>query len=297
MNNEPVSEKEYSENEHSMKGRALIIAALLIACLVLGLITFKVLAKPKITGVKSLVAANIRAQSKVKNYHMDGDVGMDITFDNEELQSLQAMFDLKLPVKMTLRSDAGSESAHVITDAAMTIFGNTVPVQSSESYLDMKNMAVYSRTGESAQWKKSGDHADQMGFKELLGGIAVAGKTVMENASFSETDEFYTLTMPAEKTGDIIKDLHLLDRVDLGIADVRDISVEGGQIVYNVDKTTLLVSSVDLVDVDCRGKGTYAEISVDLRFMVNGSFVFSRYNEVEESKYMIPPEVIRLTEE
>lgn len=297
MNNEPVSEKEYSENEHSMKGRALIIAVLLIACLALGLIAFKAFARPKITGVKSLVAANIRAQSKVKNYHMDGDVDMDITFDNEELQSLQAMFDLKLPVKMTLRSDAGSESAHVITDAAMTIFGNTVQVQSSESYLDMKNMAVYSRTGESAQWKKSGDHADQMGFKELLGGIAVAGKTVMENASFSETDEFYTLTMPAEKTGDIIKDLHLLDRVELGIADVRDISVEGGQIVYNVDKTTLLVSSVDLVDVDCRGKGTYAEISVDLRFMVNGSFVFSRYNEVEESKYMIPPEVIRLTEE
>ena len=98
--------------------------------------------------------------------------------------------------------------------------------------------------------------------------------------------------MPAEKTGDLINDLHLLNRVDLGIADVSDITVEGGQIVYNVDKTTLLVSSVELKDVNCRGKGTYNGLSVDLRFSVNGAFLFSRYNELEESEYKIPAEVI-----
>jgi len=130
-----------------------------------------------------------------------------------------------------------------------------------------------------------------MGFRELVGGIAIAGKTVLENASYNETEEFYTLTMPAEKTGDIVKDLHLLDRIDIGIADLRDITVEGGRIVYNVDKTTLLVSSVELKDVDCRGKGTYEDTSVDLRFSVNGAFLFSRYDELEESEYMIPVEV------
>ena len=155
----------------------------------------------------------------------------------------------------------------------------------------MKNRTVYSKTGDPSQWKKSESQADQLGFKELVGGIAAAGKTVLENATYNETDEFYTLTMPAEKTGDLIKDLHLLDRVDLGIADVSDITVEGGLIIYNVDKKTCLVSSVELKDVDCRGKGTYEDISVDLKFLINGSFRFSRYNELEESEYTIPAEV------
>ena len=286
MENGHVSEKEYS-----MKKRVLIIAILSIACLALCLIVFTTVVRPKVTGVKSLAAANIRAQSKVKSYHMDGDVNIDITLDYDELQSIEDKLNLKLPVIMSLSADAGRESAHVITDAGITILGENVTLQTSESYLDIKNKAVYTKTGEPPQWKKSGDQADQMGFRELVGGIAIAGKTVLENASYNETEEFYTLTMPAEKTGDIVKDLHLLDRIDLGIADVRDITVEGGRIVYNVDKTTLLVSSVELKDVDCRGKGTYEDASVDLRFSVNGAFLFSRYDELEESEYMIPVEV------
>ena len=280
-----------TEREYSMKRRILIVTILLIACLALCLILFKTVVRPKITGVKSLAAANIRAQSKVKNYHMDGDVNMDITFDYDELESIQGALDLKLPVIMTLSTDAGGETAHVITDAGIIILGETVPVSTSELYVDMKNRTVYSKTGEPPQWKKTGDYADQMGFRELAGGIAAAGKTILENASYNETDEFYTLTMPAEKTGDLIEDLHLLDRVDLGIADVSDITVEGGQIIYNVDKTTLLVSSVELKDVDCRGKGTYKGMSANLKFMINGTFLFSRYDELEESEYTIPAEV------
>ena len=279
-----------------MKRRALIIAILAVACLTLSLFVFTNVMRPKVTGVKSLVAANIKAQSKVKSYHMDGDVNMDIALDYEELPPILDVLDLKLPVNMNLSADAGRDSAHVITDAKVTIFGEAVPVQSSELYLDMKDLAVYSKTGEPPEWKKSGNHADQMGFKELVGGIAVAGKTVLENAAFNETDEFYTLTIPAEKTGDLVKDLHLLDRVDLGIADVKDITVEGGEIVYNVDKTTFLVSSVELRDVDCRGKGTYEDVSVDLKFTINGAFLFSRYNELEKPDYAIPEEVIQMAE-
>ena len=279
-----------------MKRRALVIAILAVACLTLSLLVFTNVMRPKVTGVKSLVAANIKAQSKVKSYHMDGDVNMDIALDYEELPPILDVLDLKLPVNMTLSADAGRDSAHVITDAKVTIFGEAVPVQSSELYLDMKDLAVYSKTGEPPQWKKSGNHADQMGFKELVGGIAVAGKTVLENAAFNETDEFYTLTIPAEKTGDLVKDLHLLDRVDLGIADVKDITVEGGEIVYNVDKTTFLVSSVELRNVDCRGKGTYEDVSVDLKFTINGAFLFSRYNELEKPDYAIPEEVIQMAE-
>ena len=279
-----------------MKRRALIIAILAVACLTLSLFVFTNVMRPKLTGVKSLVAANIKAQSKVKSYHMDGDVNMDIALDYEELPPILDVLDLKLPVNMNLSADAGRDSAHVITDAKVTIFGEAVPVQSSELYLDMKDLAVYSKTGEPPQWKKSGNHADQMGFKELVGGIAVAGKTVLENAAFNETDEFYTLTIPAEKTGDLVKDLHLLDRVDLGIADVKDITVEGGEIVYNVDKTTFLVSSVELRNVDCRGKGTYEDVSVDLKFTINGAFLFSRYNELEKPDYAIPEEVIQMAE-
>ena len=286
MKHSSVSEKGYST-----KRRILIIVILLIMCMILCVILFATVMKPKITGVASLAAANIKAQSKVKSYHMDGDVNMDITLDYDEAQSILGMLNLKLPVKMTLTTDAGGETAHVITDAKVTILGEAVPVRTSELYLDMKNKVAYSKTGDPPHWKKSGKHADQMGFKKLAGGIALAGKTVLENASFSETDEFYTLTMPAEKTGDLIKDLHLLDRVDLGIADVRDITVEGGEIRYNVDKTTFLVSSVELKDVDCRGKGTYEDISVDLKFLINGSFLFSRYNELDESEYAIPAEV------
>ncbi len=288
MRQGPITEKEYN------KRRILIIAILAILCLILSLFVFTNVMRPKITGVKSLVAANIKAQSKVKNYHMDGDVNMDIALDYEELPPILDVLDLKLPVNMTLSADAGRDSAHVITDAKVTIFGEAVSVQSSELYLDMKDLAVYSKTGEPPQWKKSGNHADQMGFKELVGGIAVAGKTVLENAAFNETDEFYTLTIPAEKTGDLVKDLHLLDRVDLGIADVKDITVEGGEIVYNVDKTTFLVSSVELRNVDCRGKGTYEDVSVDLKFTINGAFLFSRYNELEKPDYAIPEEVIQI---
>ena len=192
---------------------------------------------------------------------------------------------------MTLSADAGSETAHVITDASVIILGESIPLQTSESYLDMKNRAVYSKTGDPPKWKKSGKQAEQLGFRELVGGIAIIGKTVLENAAYNETEEFYTLTIPAEKAGDLIKDLHLLDRVDLGIADIRDITVEGGEILYNVDKTTLLVSSVELKEVDCRGKGTYENKSVDLKFLISGSFLFSRYNELEESEYTIPAEV------
>lgn len=279
------------EKGNSTKKKILLITVMLIACLILGAIAVTAVMKPKVTGVKSLAAANIKAQSKVKSYHMDGDVDMDISLDNEEYQSIMEKLNLKIPVKMTLSADAGSETAHVIADASVIILGESIPLQTSESYLDMKNRAVYSKTGDSPQWKKSGKQAEQLGFRELVGGIAVIGKTVLENAAYNETEEFYTLTIPAEKTGDLIKDLHLLDRVDLGIADIRDITVEDGEILYNVDKTTLLVSSVELKDVDCRGKGTYEDASVDLKFLINGSFMFSRYNELEESEYMIPAEV------
>ena len=77
----------------------------------------------------------------------------------------------------------------------------------------------------------------------------------------------------------------------VGIADVRDITVEGGQIIYNVDKETLLVSSIQLQDVDVRGTGVYEETSVDLKFPINADFQFSRYNELEEAEYAIPEEV------
>ena len=88
-------------------------------------------------------------------------------------------------------------------------------------------------------------------------------------------------------------DLNLLERVDLGIADVRDITVEGGQIIYNVDKKTRLVSSVELKDVDVRGKGVYKGVSADLLFPTNGTFRFSRYNELEDSEYAIPEEILK----
>ena len=52
---------------------------------------------------------------------MDGDVNMDINLDYEEYQSILDMLDLKLPVKMTLSTDAGRESAHVITDAEVIV--------------------------------------------------------------------------------------------------------------------------------------------------------------------------------
>ena len=279
------------EKGNSTKKKILLIIVMLIACLILGAIAVSAVMKPKVTGVKSLAAANLKAQSKVKSYHMDGDVDMDISLDNEEYQSIMEKLNLKIPVKMTLSADAGSETAHVITDASVIILGESIPLQTSESYLDMKNRAVYSKTGDPPKWKKSGKQAEQLGFRELVGGIAIIGKTVLENAAYNETEEFYTLTIPAEKAGDLIKDLHLLDRVDLGIADIRDITVEGGEILYNVDKTTLLVSSVELKEVDCRGKGTYENKSVDLKFLINGSFLFSRYNELEESEYTIPAEV------
>ena len=279
------------EKGNSTKKKILLIIVMLIACLILGAIAVSAVMKPKVTGVKSLAAANLKAQSKVKSYHMDGDVDMDISLDNEEYQSIMEKLNLKIPVKMTLSADAGSETAHVITDASVIILGESIPLQTSESYLDMKNRAVYSKTGDPPKWKKSGKQAEQLGFRELVGGIAIIGKTVLENAAYNETEEFYTLTIPAEKAGDLIKDLHLLDRVDLGIADIRDITVEGGEILYNVDKTTLLVSSVELKEVDCRGKGTYENKSVDLKFLISGSFLFSRYNELEESEYTIPAEV------
>ena len=129
--------------------------------------------------------------------------------------------------------------------------------------------------------------------KNPAGGLAVVGKTVLENATFKETEEYYSLIIPAEKAGDLVADLHLLDRVDLGIADVHDITVEGGQIVYNVDKTTRLVSSVELKNVDVRGKGVYKGVSADLLAPTNGTFRFSRYNELEESEYAIPEEILK----
>ena len=119
----------------------------------------------------------------------------------------------------------------------------------------------------------------------------MVGKTVLENAAFSETEEFYTVTMPADKAGDLMKDLRLLDQVDLGVGKITDISIEGGELVYNVDKETLLVSSIELKDVDIRGTGSYEEAAVGLKFPLNGTFRFSRYNELEESEYAIPEEV------
>ena len=278
-----------------LKRKKRIIAIISIACLLLlCLAAAAIFIGPKVTGVKSLVAANLKAQSRVQSYHMDGVVDMKITLDpggSGELQDLLKKADLKLPVRMTMATDAGTETAHIVTDASISMFGKTVPVQTAEVYLDMDSQVAYTKAGESGQWKKSGDGDPQIGYKEMAGGLARIGRTVLENAVFAETDKYYTLTMPAEKAADLVADLHLLDRVDLGIADVRDVTVEGGQIVYNVDKTTLLVSSVMLRDVDIRGRGTYEDVSVDLKFPTNGSFRFSRYNELEESEYAIPAEV------
>lgn len=266
--------------------KVLISAACLVLCL-----AFFVSCGPKVTGVKSLVAANINAQSKVDNYHMDGEVDMKITLDSSGLQSLLGPANPKLPVEMTLAADSGTETAHVITEAGTKLFGNSVTLQTVEMYMDMKNKVVYAKAGEDAEWKKSEAQEEQMDIRKLAGGLAIVGKSVLENATFGETEELYSLTMPAEKAGELVADLHLLDRVDLGIADVRDITVEGGEIRYNVDKETLLVSSIELDDVDIRGTGTYEDVAVDLKFPVNGSFRFTRYDELVETEYAIPAEV------
>ncbi len=279
-----------------MERKKLIIAIIAMACLVIvGLILIVACQGPRVTGVKSLVAANVKAQSKVNNYHMDGTVKMDITLDPSEsglVEDLLEKADVKLPVKMTIDTNAGRESAHITTDASVKIFGKTVPVKTAEVYLDIKNTVAYTKTGESTKWKQSGDEETQLEFKDLAGGLAIVGKTVLENATFKESEEYYSLIMPAEKAGDLVASMHLLDRVDLGIGDVRDITVEGGKIVYNVDKKTLLVSSVELKDVDIRGKGTYNGVSADLTFPTNGTLRFSRYNELKDSEYLIPEEIL-----
>ena len=268
--------------------KSILIMTLLALCL----LTVTACGHPKIVGVKSLVAANASAQSKVKNYHMDGTVNMDIALDSEVLEDLP--LDPKLPVNMTLAADAGTNTAHVTTEAGVSLFDQSVVLQTTEIYMDMENQVAYTKAGDSQEWEKVDDQKEQkeqLGLKELVGGIAIVGKTVLENTTFEESDEFYTLTMPAEKAGNLITDLNLLDSVDVGIADVRDITVEGGQIIYNVDKETLLVSSIQLQDVDVRGTGVYEETSVDLKFPINADFQFSRYNELEEAEYAIPEEV------
>ena len=280
-----------------MKRKTLIITITSIVCLIaLCLIVIAACGGPKVTGIKSLAAANLQAQSDVQSYHMDGKVNMTVTLDpsqSEELQALLEKVNPQLPVKMTIDTDAGTETAHITTNASVKVFGKTIPVQTAEAYLDMENKVAYTKAGESSEWKKSEDEEHQeMGLKEMAGGLAKIGKTVLENATYEETEEYYSITMPAEKAGDLVADLELLDRVDLGIADVHDITGEGGEIVYNVDKETLLVDSIELKDVDIRGKGTYEGFSVDLIFPTNGSFQFSRYNELEESEYAIPEDVL-----
>ena len=280
-----------------MKNKKLIIAIIVIACAVIGCLIFVVACDgPRVTGVKSLVAANVKAQSKVDNYHMDGTVNMDIALDPEQSDLLEDILEhvnIELPVEMTVGTDAGSESAHITTDATVKLFGQSVPVKTAEVYLDIKNTVAYSRSGDSTKWKQTGDEETQLEFKDLAGGLAVVGKTVLDNATFKETEEYYSLIIPAEKAADLVAELNLLERVDLGIADVRDITVEGGQIVYNVDKTTRLVSSVQLKNVDLRGKGVYKGVSADLLFPTNGIFRFSRYNELEDSEYAIPEEILK----
>ena len=227
---------------------------------------------------------------------MDGTVNMDIALDPEQSDLLEDILEhvnIELPVEMTVGTDAGSESAHITTDATVKLFGQSVPVKTAEVYLDIKNTVAYSRSGDSTKWKQTGDEETQLEFKDLAGGLAVVGKTVLDNATFKETEEYYSLIIPAEKAADLVAELNLLERVDLGIADVRDITVEGGQIVYNVDKTTRLVSSVELKDVDVRGKGVYKGVSADLLAPTNGTFRFSRYNELEDSEYAIPEEILK----
>lgn len=280
-----------------MKNRKLIIAIITIACVVIGCLIFVVACDgPRVTGVKSLVAANVKAQSKVDNYHMDGTVNMDIALDPEQSDLLEDILEhvnIELPVEMTVGTNAGSESAHITTDATVKLFEQSVPVQTAEVYLDIKNTVAYTKTGDSTEWKQTGDEETQLEFKDLAGGLAMVGKTVLENATFKETEKYYSLIIPAEKAADLVAELQLLERVDLGIADVRDITVEGGQIIYNVDKTTRLVSSVELKNVDVRGKGVYKGVSADLLFPTNGTFRFSRYNELEESEYAIPEEILK----
>ena len=261
---------------------ALVMALCLLLCTACG--------KPKVTGVKSLVAANVAAQAKAENYQVDGDVDMDITLDEEEVTEL-LQTELKLPVEMTLNAKIGQNTGHVTTEAGVNIMGQSVTLQNMELYMDMKNKAAYTKSGESGDWTKAEYQEEKVDFWKLAGGTAVVGKMVLENAVYTESDDHYSLTLPAEEAGGLIADLHLLDRVDLGLADIRDITVEDGDIIYNVDKDSLLVSSIQLKDVDVRGRGTYEEHSVDLKFPLNADFQFSRYNELDAAEYTVPEEI------
>lgn len=275
-----------------MKKKTLIITIIALACMIMVCaIVVVACGGPKVTGVRSLAATNVKAHSDVESYHMNGKVNMKVSLDSGKLKNLLGPVDPKLPVKMTIVTDGGPESAHITTDAEIKVFGESVPVQTAEVYLDVKNRMAYTRTGKSRKWKKAVDE-DQIGTRELAGGLAMVGKTVLENGTYKETEKFYTLTIPAEKAAELVANLHLLDRVDLGIADVRDITVEGGLVIYRVDKETNLLHSIELKDVAVRGTGTYEGMTVKLKSPVNGVFRFSQYNEVEESKYTIPEDVL-----
>ena len=267
--------------------KSILIMIVLAMCL----LTITACGQPKIVGVKSLVAANASAQAKVKNYHIDGTMNLDVTLDSEELEDLPGSENLKLPVTMTMTADAGQDTAHATTEASVSLFGETVPLETAELYMDIKNKVSYAKAGQSQEWTKTDYQDQQMNVMEMAGGLATFGKTVLESASYQESDEVYSLSMPAETAGDFVADLNLLDNVDVGIANFQDITVEGGEIIYNVDKETLLVSSIELKDVNIRGKGVYEDASVFLKIPLNAEFQFSRYNELEESEYAIPEEV------
>ncbi len=267
-----------------MKGKLTLLT--LALALLLALLT--ACGGANITDAKSLAAANIKAQAAVENHHMDMNMDMTMAIDTERLKEAFGTSSLEMPVLMNVAVDSGRYTAHANTNMNVTIMEQETK-QQAELYLDMKNGITYAKADGVDAWKRAEETLDMSAMLNSLGRLE---DSLLENAIYSESSDAYTLTLSADPMDEVIKDMDLLGSLRSAGLDVETLTVDGGQMVYTIDKNSLLITSIAMKDIDVTASGVLGGTSVDMSIPLDAEVTFSKYGELMPEDYEIPDDVL-----
>lgn len=233
------------------------------------------------------------------NYHMDVDIdmNMDMGFsDPETAAQLEAYLGTKtieIPVDMEISMDVGKETAHGDLDLAMSMLGEKIK-QSGEMYIDAKEGYSYTKMEDEDEWSKSSIE-DNATFTQLFSKEDME-KVDWDKLKFEKTDNGYVVTGSAEDLGDSFMGDSTSAYLDS--FDVDDFKLDGGDVKFVFDKQCRLTEA-QIEGLTMKGSADMGSGmgDMDCTIVMDCTFEYSKFNEIDAEKYEIPKEVINGADE
>ena len=267
----------------------------LAVCLVLSLVIMSGCSLFGPSSAKDVIAKCQSNVDKIENCHLDGELTMNLTMtiDDKDVAAALGMNKIDMPVDMEFKADAGKESAHGTADVDMSMMGEKVS-ESVETYYDMKDGYIYTKSSDSDTWTKSSSDQSITDLTDMAD--MDFEKADWDKFSFEKTDKGYKVSVAIKDMGDAFGTDFMTAYLE--DADFDDFELgDEGTVTYEFDKECRLISTkiedLTMTATSSLGEGL-GNMVCDV--VVDGTVDVSKFNELDEDDYTVPKKVIKSAE-